>query len=209
MKTHLFYVGLALGVVAMAGDFVVPWILARSYPGYSHLRDTISTLGTDESPVKRQTAVWLIFLGICFLVFAAAQATQFRVFTWRHALYLTGIVAFGIGAGIVAGIFPEDTPKMDETLSGKVHGIGSGIGAILLLLAPFWARGMAEFAELKTWNTSGFIIALMAFLLFLISGKTGASLTRLTGLWQRLYLAALYGTLLADAFTMKVAFSDG
>lgn len=204
MKTPFFWVALVLGIIAMVGDFVVPSILARSYPGYSHLRDTISTLGTNESPVKGQVRGWLIVLGLCFLVFAAGQAGQFNLFTWRHWLYLVGIISFGIGAGIVAGLFPEDTAGMPETSSGKVHGIGSGFGSILLLLAPLWARGMTEFAEVRAWNTLGFVIALVAFFLFLISGKSGEASLGLTGLWQRIYLAVLYGVLLLNAFTTRV-----
>lgn len=203
MKTYLFWVGLALGMIAMLGDFAVPWMLARRYPGYSHIRDTISTLGTRESPVKSHISLWLIVLGVCFLVFAAGQAAQFHLFTWRHWLYLAGIVAFGLGAGIVAGLFPEDAAGEVETLSGKVHGTGSGLGFILLLLALLWARGMAECAAVRIWNTLGFCIALVAFLLFLISGKRGGSLGGWTGLWQRVYLAALYSVLLMNAFAIR------
>jgi hypothetical protein len=209
MKTHLVWVALVLGTVAMVGDFVVPSILARKYPGYSPLRDTISTLGTRESPVKKQTTLWLIVLGVCFLAFAAGQASQFYAFTWRHWFYLAGIFAFGLGAGIVAGLFPEDAVGMAETLSGKIHGIGSGLGSILLLLTPLWARGIGEFARVKPWNTLGFATALVAFVLFLISGKTYGPLIRLTGIWQRLYLAAAYGALLVNAFVTRVFSPSG
>lgn len=194
----MFWTGMGFGVIAMAGDFVIPWILARRYPGYSHFRDTISTLGTTGSPVKRQLTIWLIVLGVCFLGFAVGQAIQFRVFTWRHSSYLLGIVAFGLGAGIVAGIFPEDAAGTEETPTGKVHGIGAGLGFILLLLTPLWARGMVECAAVEGWNTLGFVVGLIAFTLFLVSGKRSAHYRGLTGLWQRLCLATLYGVLLIN-----------
>jgi hypothetical protein len=203
MKTSLYWTGLVLGVLAMVGDFVIPLILGRRYPGYSHLRDTISTLGTDESPVKRQLSVWLIFLGACFLVFTAGQGTQFHPFTWRHWLYLMGIVAFGLGSGMVAGVFPEDAPGTPETIFGKIHGIGAGVGFILLLLAPVWARGMAECSAVRVWNTLGFSIALVAFTLFLVSGKGSGFLAQWTGLWQRLYLAVIYIVLVMNALVIR------
>lgn len=194
----MFWTGMGFGVIAMAGDFVIPWILGRRYPGYSHLRDTISTLGTTGSPVKRQLSIWLIVLGVCFLGFAVGQALQFRVFTWRHWSYLLGIVAFGLGAGIVAGLFPEDAAGTEETATGKVHGIGSGLGFILLLLVPLWARGMIEFAAVRGWNTLGFLAGFISFTLFMVSGKSSGFLKEWTGLWQRLYLAVMYGVLLIN-----------
>jgi hypothetical protein len=203
MNTYPFWIGLVLGLVGMAGDFVIPLILGRRYPGYSHLRDTISTLGTEGSPVKRQLSVWLIALGACFLAFAAGQWTQFHPFTWRHWLYITGIVVFGLGAGVVAGIFPEDAPGTPETLSGKIHGLGAGIGFTLLLLAPLWARGMAECSASRGWNTLGFLTGLVAFVLFLVSGKSGWFLAKWTGLWQRVYLAVIYSVLLMNALVIR------
>lgn len=118
------------------------------------------------------------------------------MFTWRHWFYLLGSVAFGFGVGIVAGLFPEDAAGTEETPTGKVHGIGSGLGFMLLLLTPLWAQGMPELAAVTTWNAAGFSIALFALILFLISGKRSGHHRGLTRLWQRLSLAALYGVLL-------------
>ncbi len=203
MRMCLFWTGLMLGLIGMAGDFVIPSILAREYPGYSHLRDTISTLGTAGSPVKRQLSIWLIVLGVCFLGFALGQGTRFHLFTWRHWLYLAGILAFALGAGILAGIFPEDPPGTAETVSGKIHGIGAGVGFILLLLVPLWARGMAECSAVRVWNTLGFSIALVAFILFLVSGKSSGFLAQWTGLWQRFYLAVIYFVLVMNALVIR------
>ena len=90
------------------------------------------------------------------------------------------------------------TPQEQETPTGKVHGIVSGLGFILLLLTPLWAQGMPELAAVTTWNAAGFSIALFALILFLISGKRSGHHRGLTGLWQRLCLAAIYGGLLIN-----------
>jgi len=63
----------------MVGDFVIFLILGRHYPGYSHLRDTISTLGMAKSPVQHQLSVWLVMLGFCFIGFAVGQGSGFRI----------------------------------------------------------------------------------------------------------------------------------
>ena len=208
MRNELFWIGFVLGAMAMVGDFLVPALLALRCPGYSQLRDTISTLGTIESPVKSLTSIWLVVLGVCFFVFAAGQASQFQLSTWRHILYLAGIVGFGIGAGILSGFFPEDPLGSAETFSGKVHGIGAGLGSILLLMTPIWALGMSELAQVKTWNTLGFAVSVVTFTLFLASGRGGLSSMVLTGLWQRLYLAALYGSLLMNYLAMRTVTAD-
>jgi len=210
MQEGLFWIGFVFGAVAMVGDFLVPALLSRGYPKYSHLRDTISTLGTAASPMRVQSSVWLLALGVCFLVFAAGQASQFHSVTWQHGLYLTGIVAFGIGAGIVAGLFPEDSVGSAETVSGKVHGIGSGLGSILLLLTPLWAWNMLEFAQVKTINALGFAVGIVAFAFFLASGKTKRTgMLALTGLWQRLFLAVVYCTLLVNALAIRAFLGSG
>ena len=203
MNACLFWLTFVMGAIGMLGDFVVPSLLARSYPRYSNLRDTISTLGTTGSPVKSKTTVWLVMQGLFLLVFAVGQAMTFCSFTWRHLLYLLGIVMFGVGAGIVAGLFPEDPPGVQETGSGKVHGIGAGIGSILLLLSPLWARGIEAFKEVKDLNAAGFAVGLVAFVLFIISGKNGRGWLGMTGLWQRIYLAVMYAILLANAFALR------
>ena len=208
MRNGFFWIGFVIGALAMIGDFLVPALLAMRYPGYNHLRDTISTLGTIESPVRSLTSMWLVGLGVCFLIFAAAQASQFQLFTWRHVLYLAGIVGFGIGAGIIAGFFPEDPLGSAETFSGKVHGIGAGLGSILLLLTPLWSLGMSELAQVKTFNTLGFAVVIVTFTLFLVSGRGGLSFVVLTGLWQRLYLSAVYSTLLMNSLAMRMVMAD-
>ncbi len=208
MGNGLFWAGFVLGAIAMVGDFLIPALLAMRYPGYSHLRDTISTLGTIESPVRSLTSVWLVGLGVCLLVFAVGQASQFQLSTWRHVLYLAGIVGFGIGAGIVAGFFPEDPIGSAETVSGKAHDIGAGLGSILLLLTPLWALGMSELALVKIWNILGLAVAVVAFTLFLATGRGGLCSMALTGLWQRSYLAAIYSTLLMNSLAMRTFTAD-
>lgn len=47
----------AILIVAALADLLIPVILGLKYPGYDHFRDTISTLGTKESPVRKQGSI--------------------------------------------------------------------------------------------------------------------------------------------------------
>jgi hypothetical membrane protein len=189
---------LLIGIIAMAGDFIIPTILSRRYPGYNPLYDVISELGSSDSPVRIQLSAWLVILGILLTLFGVGQASRFENFTWAHSLYITGILGFGIGAGIIAGIFPEDSHGAVETASGKIHGIFGGLGFLLLLLNPLWALKIDEFNGLETLNLILFILGAVSFGLFLASKRRNTGLLGMSGLWQRLYLFFVYGALLMN-----------
>ena len=186
---------LLIGIIAMAGDFIVPTILSRRYPGYNPLYDVISELGSSKSPVRTWLSTWLIVLGVLLTLFGVGQASRFETFTWAHGLYIGGILGFGIGAGIIAGIFPEDPHGAAETVSGKIHGIFGGLGFLMLLLNPLWALKIDEFNGLETTNLILFVVGAASFGLFLASERRDTGILGMSGLWQRLYLLFVYGAL--------------
>ncbi len=149
MNDIFFNTILLLGFTAVIGDFVIPAVISRRYPNYSQLRDTISTLGTNKSPVKKQASTWLIALGLLLICFGIGQSLQFIDHTWKHWLYIWGIIAFGVGAGIIAGVYPEDPKGMEETNTGKIHGISAGLGFMFLLLNPLLAAVHIELILIK------------------------------------------------------------
>jgi hypothetical protein len=191
MKVPVIF--LTIGLVAIIGDFVVPYLLGKRYPDYSNLKDTISTLGTNTSPVKKQLSYWLIIAGSLLLIFSIGHLFVFSSYSWKHVLYLLGIVIFGVGA-ILAGIFPEDVKGTEETVSGKIHGISSGLGFIFLILNPLWMFLIIEDNGLKTVNIIFFILGLLSFIIFMVSYRIDRSI----GLWQRINMAALYLPLIVN-----------
>ena len=203
MNANVFFPMLLIGLIATVGDFVVPIILGKRYPNYSHLRDVISELGTRGSPVRKQTSAWLILLGILFICFGIGQGLQFVNHTWLHWLYVWGIMAFGIGAGILAGIYPEDASGMEETVSGKIHGICAGLGFIILILNPLWALGIDELNGLKEFNACLFFAAVITFILFVVSKKKEEGILGMSGFWQRLNLLAVYCPLVVNFIATK------
>ena len=196
---------LLLGFTAVIGDFIIPTVISRRYPNYSQLHDTISTLGTNESPVKKPTSRWLVALGLLLICFGIGQSLQFIDHTWKHLLYIWGIIAFGVGAGIMAGVYPEDPKGMEETNTGKIHGISAGLGFMFLLLNPMLALGIDEFNGLEWFNCIFFAVGVITFILFIVSGKKRNGILALSGLWQRFNLLAVYSPLLLNYIATKPA----
>ena len=195
------YLTLIVLIVAALADLLMPVLLGLKYPGYSHFRDTISTLGTKESPVKKQESLNLIIVGFLFLIFAFGQRYAFKNVEWSHNLYVLGIFAFGIGS-ILAGFFPEDPKEVEESMSGKIHGIASGLGFIFLILSPLWATFISDFNKYKMLNIILFGASILTFALFIISEKKENGFLQYTGLFQRLNIIILYGCLVFNFRTM-------
>ena len=189
----------------MIGDFVVPLILGRKYPSHNILYDVISELGTKGSPFRKQISAWLIILGILFICFGIGQGLQFRNQTWAHWIYLWGIVVFGIGAGVIAGIFPEDTKGVEETVSGKIHGIFSGLGFMFLIMNPLWALWIEELNGLQGLNTVLFVLGVITFGLFVASEKKETGILGMSGLWQRLNMLVIYSAILVNFIVTRPA----
>jgi hypothetical membrane protein len=178
---------LLVGLIATLGDFVVPYLLGKRYPNYSNFKDTISTLGTNKSPVKKYLSYSLITTGSLLLIFSVGHIFIFSTYSWQYILYVLGIAVFGIGS-ILAGIFPEDIRGSGETTSGKIHGISSGLGFICLIFSPLWMFLILDNNGLRIFNILFFTLGLLSFIAFMVSYKRDG----LTGLWQRVNMVTLY-----------------
>ncbi|HPW66045.1 MAG TPA: DUF998 domain-containing protein [Salinivirgaceae bacterium] len=184
-------------MIASLGDLLVPVIIGTKYPDYNHCIQTISTLGTKNSPVQIYQRTSLIVVGALFLLFSIGQYFLFGQKVWAHSWYSVGIIIFGIGC-ILAGIFPEDIQGTTETISGKIHGIASGIGFILLIMCPLWAVWINEFSDYKIINLILFVLGLLTFVLFILSENRTSGFLKYTGLFQRVNLIILYGALIIN-----------
>lgn len=93
-------------LIAIGGDFVVPYFLALFYKGYDHNLMVMSSLGNPSSPVRRCYNIWLVALGILLLVSSTVIFAKY----WSVSVPLTVatiilVSMFAAGAGILAGIF--------------------------------------------------------------------------------------------------------
>ena len=202
MQNNLYLSLLVVLLLASLSDLFIPFFVGKHYPGYSHVKHTISTLGTCNSPVQKIQSTTLIVVGILFVIFALGQQYLFSQQNWASNMYVIGIILFGVGC-IFAGIFPEDIKSIPETLSGKIHGIASGMGFLFLILCPLWAIWIQDFGTSKLLNIIIFILGLLTFILFLTSENKDTGILAYTGLYQRLNLIALYSALIINFVNMK------
>lgn len=106
-------------------------------------------------------------------------------------------ILFGVGACILSSIFSVEDKRSIESIEGKVHGIGSGVGFIALAFMPLI---ISKLSYMKGESLLGiifiiiFIINIIIFTLFIMSEKDRFSntLIGLSGLWQRLLLVSFY-----------------
>ncbi len=115
------------------------------------------------------------------------------------------LLIFGIGAGIISGIFSVNDVKKIETIASKIHGIGAGIGFLVLTFIPL-VVGVISYKEndsiIGIISIVFFILSLLLFVLFIMSEREvyQNSIIGLSGLWQRLLLGSMYIPLLLIAF---------
>ena len=192
-------------VIAIMGDFVVAYILALFYPSYSHMKQVMSVLGNPKSPVAIFYNIWLIILGVLMCISAVNFYIVYSPVSQSYAKVGTIIIiVFGIGAGILAGIFCVNEVKEIETLASKIHGIGSGVGFIVLTFMPL-VVGLISFkgsdSILGIISIVFFILSIVLFVLFIMSEREvfQDSIIGLSGLWQRLLLSSMYMPLLLIA----------
>lgn len=184
--------------VIVLSDFLITNLIGLFYPGYSSTRQFISTLGSKKSPVAPVFNVWLTIVGIFMCIYAINFQVAFystsKLLSTIGALLLT---SFGIGTGILGGLFQFSEERKFGTTSSIIHSAGAGFGFACLLFIPLIV-GMISF---KTYsNTIGifsialFLLSLVLALLFMLSQKElfKKSNFDLIGLWQRLLIACVY-----------------
>lgn len=185
-------------IVAIVGDFLVPYLLAPFYKGYSHKLMVMSALGNPNSPVRVYYNAWLIILGVLLIVSAFNLYQKYSdISKTISKILLIVLLAFGVGAGIVAGIFSVNEDKKIVTLASQVHGFGAAFGFMALTFEPLF---LAILSCKNKDKISGvicgvfFIFSIVTFIIFVMSDKPEfqKSFISFEGLWQRLTLLSTY-----------------
>lgn len=172
MKT----IGKPAFIAAIIGPIqsVLGWTIAGSlWPGYDPVRQTISDLAANESPVNWIMSSFFIFGGILTLiasVYARTLATPGRV-----ALFLSAICTFGLT------IFP--TPLVGYSLMHRIFAIAS------FVLSAGWPILAMRFHKDAPWiirPTASIIGTALqtALALWFLSTWTDPSATNV-GVWER------------------------
>lgn len=196
-------------LITIIGEFVVPFILSKFYKNYDSKYMVMSVLGNKKSPVRIFYNIWLIWLGMLLCV---TSIILFEIDKSNNILLskleLISIFTFGVGAGIISGIFSVNENKSEKSISSKIHGIVSAIGFMILLFLPL-IKGILYFKSciiIGIINIIAFVFALVFFILFIMSDKKNFRNTIISyeGLWQRLTLAFMYIPLVCESIFMII-----
>lgn len=196
-RKTLIVISVIACTVACVGDFVVLFVFGNRYPGYSHLYNTMSSLGATASPVSSIVSVWWIILGFLFFLFAFGFRQAFSPANKFIKLAFWLIIIYGLGEGLGSGLFKADTQGGFLTFSAIVHDILGGIGIAAILILPLVMQKIIhrsanpEFHLLSKFVfIVGFILLLLFTLRFANNGEI--ELVKLKGLWQRLFVFLNY-----------------
>lgn len=199
-------------LIVLVVDIVLPFVVSIPYKGYNHTTTVMSVLGARTSPLRVLYNVWTIISGCVFILFGYIL---FRHYGERYKGLCIAIVVlfilYGIGCEIISGIFPVNENANDKTVSSIIHGIGSVIGFMALLVVPL----LLGIVQLRTKENidgivsiASFILSFIAFTLFVMSDKPTFENTALalTGLWQRFAMYMMYIPLII--FTLKLLINE-
>lgn len=182
-------------IITIFTDNLLPLVIARFYPNYSHKEMALSVLGSRQSPVKWIYNIWCIISGVVFCV------SPYAIYSENNCGLVTAIwvllAIYGIGCEIISGICPLNENRNEEDVITKIHGGASVIGFMALLVVPLLLAIMQfQAADIIMGAVSlvSFIVAFVFFCFFVMGEKETFSNTvlRYGGLWQRLVLVSCY-----------------
>ncbi|TPE43392.1 DUF998 domain-containing protein [Pontibacter mangrovi] len=176
---------------ACIGDFVVTSLLSMLYPGYNFIEQSESLLSVSGSPVAHWVAAWsVVFTGLLVL-FALGLQVAFGK-THRGITLLCWLVAiYGIGEGLISGLFPYDFVHGRLTVAGQIHAVGGIAGQAGLYFVPAvaWYALHGEHPGIKVLSVLVMVAGGVFLLLF---GAAKLHLIGYRGLWQRLFMGVYF-----------------
>lgn len=196
MKNLLIITGCILGSIVCLADPFILFHYGSGFPGYSHLSELISELGSTNSPVTKLFSAWWIISGIIYLLYAASLYYSFRE-NGKIALAAAWlIILFAAGDCILSGFFPDDHFHGGKlTFASKVHVATGAVGIFALLSFPLAMQKIFTKERSACFHKLSFIVfctgMLMAVLLFFRYYYV-SYLSDLQGLWQRVMMFTFY-----------------
>jgi hypothetical protein len=194
-------------IITCIGDFMSIFVFGAFFPGFSHLKDTVSSLGSSISPVSDEISIWWILTGILFIFFATGFKKEFSRKGANTKFASWSIILYGFGEGIGSGAFKADHLVNGITTSAIIHNILGGIGLTAILLLPLIMQRVITKNEMQSFHRISkivFISGIITLLLFLLRYLFNEDnfFTIYKGLWQRLFMLNTYIYLITIAILM-------
>ncbi|MEP6803961.1 MAG: DUF998 domain-containing protein [Flavobacterium sp.] len=204
-QLDLFKTTAIICIAACISDFVVLFLLGSYYSGYSQLKNTISSLGANVSPVSDLISIWWMFIGIIFIFFGFIFRKAFDKNLKYVRIASVLIMLYGLGEGIGSGLFKADRIAGKMTNSFIIHDIMGGIGIIAALILPLvmlkiMTRKNAPGFYVFSWTI--FVIGFITLFLFINNFSYNNIIHFYRGLWQRLFMLNLYVYFIAISVVM-------
>ena len=193
--SYLFFSAFAC-FTACVGEFIALFVLGSFFPGYSQIKDTMSSLGSSKSPVSNEISLWWIIMGLLFIIFAIGFYKAFKV--KRYVSLASWLIAlYGLGEGIASGVFKVNNNNTALTNSAIIHDIIGGIGVTAILILPLILQKMFAKDEMPIFYRMSqivFIIGIVTIFLFLFRylGNINNVVSIYKGIWQRLFMLNTY-----------------
>ena len=182
-------------------DCLLPFILACFYPGYDHKTMVLSVLGNVSSPVGTFYDIWMICLGISFLIIGVhIYKVYLNTAKWLRIVLLCITIVYAVFDCIISGFFSLGDSKGMLTTAQKIHEYGSAIGCSLFVFAGLIAAGILwkRYHVIASLLLLDFVLCLVTFTIFVAGENIGTDATGLKkilmyeGLWQRISFVFMY-----------------
>ena len=186
---------------------MILFILGSYDPGYSHLRDTMSSLGAAVSPVSDAISLWWISMGVFLIIFGIGLQKAFSEKGSYARIASLLIILYAIGEGIGSGVFKANRTADGPTTSAMIHDILGGIGVTAILIFPMIMQKVISKREMPFFHRMSWIVFICGivltflFLLRYLPDKNNFFLIY-KGLWQRLFMLNTYTYLITLSILM-------
>jgi hypothetical protein len=191
------YVSAIVCIAVCIGEFIALFVLGSFYPGFNHLKDTMSSLGASNSPVSNEISTWWVIMGLLFIFFATGLRKAFSEKGLYSKIASWLIILYGFGEGIGSGAFKADHIANSLKTSAIIHDTLGGLGVIAVLILPLIMQKVITKNEMPVFYRMSkivFIAGIVTVCLFLFrySSDENNFFTLYKGLWQRLFMLNTY-----------------
>jgi hypothetical protein len=166
-KSFILEIQAILGLIVPTIFLILIMYFGYLWQEYNPWVMSISELGAKNSPFGSVVSLIFILTGLSFALFGVGLHNSIKS---RNTLS-TGImiIIFGLSDFFISGLFPTDGKGLPLSFSGLIHSLGSFIGDVALILAPFlFLVDLPRNEEWKKMKTITILVGILGMVLFVI-----------------------------------------